>query len=157
MPFFASANSAMGACLPLSAPSWPATTLPNFRAVSRFFVVYLKTIAPHAYLVDVSNEIGLELRRMEDVPSECTPNFAATPLWRPLLLAKSVLVDTLRVLTQVLVSNPFCWTTLSPASITTLQCTGCRCLGSGSGTPIPCGPGLASWCTPRSASLRGSR
>ena len=32
--------------------------------------------------VDVSDEIGLELRRTEGVPSECTHNFAADFVWK---------------------------------------------------------------------------
>ena len=33
-------------------------------------------------LSDVSDEIGLELRRTEGVPSECTHNFAADFVWK---------------------------------------------------------------------------
>ena len=33
-------------------------------------------------LLDVSDEIGLELRRTEGVPSECTHNFAADFVWK---------------------------------------------------------------------------
>lgn len=34
------------------------------------------------YYIDVSDEIGLELRRTEGVPSECTHNFAADFVWK---------------------------------------------------------------------------
>ncbi len=33
-------------------------------------------------LLDVSDEVGLELRRTEGVPSECTHNFAADFVWK---------------------------------------------------------------------------
>lgn len=34
------------------------------------------------FIIDVSDEIGLELRRTEGVPSECTHNFAADFVWK---------------------------------------------------------------------------
>lgn len=33
-------------------------------------------------ILDVSDEIGLELRRTEGVPSDCTHNFAADFVWK---------------------------------------------------------------------------
>jgi regulator of nonsense transcripts 1 len=36
----------------------------------------------HDLVLDVSDEIGLELRRTEGVPSECTHNFAADFVWK---------------------------------------------------------------------------
>src|SRR5882724_6437880 len=36
----------------------------------------------HHPVLDVSDEIGLELRRTEGVPSECTHNFAADFVWK---------------------------------------------------------------------------
>jgi len=34
------------------------------------------------FVIDVSDEIGLELRRTDGVPSECTHNFAADFVWK---------------------------------------------------------------------------
>lgn len=54
--------------------------LSRFQTVSfsSFDTVYLFTY----FLLDVSDEIGLELRRTEGVPSECTHNFAADFVWK---------------------------------------------------------------------------
>ena len=35
-----------------------------------------------ALLADVSDEVGLELRKTEGVPSDCTLNFAADFVWK---------------------------------------------------------------------------
>ena len=61
--------------------------------------------------VDVSDEIGLELRRTEGVPSECTHNFAADFVWkstsfdRMQLAMKTFAVDEKSV-SGYIVSNP---------------------------------------------------
>ena len=50
---------------------------------SPFLVFSLDTAYLFTYfLLDVSDEIGLELRRTEGVPSECTHNFAADFVWK---------------------------------------------------------------------------
>ena len=54
--------------------------------LSKFLTVSLSSLAlvvlfTHL-LADVSDEIGLELRRTEGVPSECTHNFAADFVWK---------------------------------------------------------------------------
>lgn len=51
--------------------------IPNSKFVLFCFVSY-----SDIFVADVSDEIGLELRRTEGVPSECTHNFAADFVWK---------------------------------------------------------------------------